>query len=111
MGTGITYGSSGALEHGHLAGGALPLLRGHHGLEDLGSNVPQLLVVGAKQDDGAVGLGVEGRGDMVEQVLDDLLHAGGRDGEVLGQRVVGPAAFGELDEFLGGGGHFVFGWW
>lgn len=62
-------------------------------------------MVGAEEDDDAVGLGVEGGGDLVEQVLDDLLDAGGGDGEVLVQGVVGPALLGEVDEVLGGGGH------
>lgn len=66
-------------------------------------------MLGAEEHDGAVGLRVEGRGDLVDQVLDDLLDAGGRDGQVLGQRVVGPALLGEVDEVLGGGGHLAGG--
>lgn len=99
-----TYRSGSSSEHGHLAGSSLKLLGGNDSLEDLGGNIPQLLVVGAEQDDDAVGLGVEGGGDMVEQVLDDLLNAGGRDGQVLGEGVVAASQLGEVDKSLGG--HF-----
>lgn len=101
--SGQTYRSGGALEHGHLAGGALPLLGRDDGLEDLGGDVPQLLVLGAEEDDDAVGLGVEGGGHLLQEGLDDLLDLVGLDGEVLGQRVVRPAVLGELDQLLGGG--------
>lgn len=100
-----TYGSSSGLEHGQLAGSAIPAVGGHNRLEDLGGDVPQLLVLGAKEDDDAVGLGVEGGGHLVEQVLDDLLHTSRCDGQVLGERVVGPASLGEVDDSLGVGGH------
>lgn len=43
-----TYSSGGTLEHGHLARGGLPLLSGDNGLENLGGNVPQLLVLGTE---------------------------------------------------------------
>lgn len=62
---------------------------------------------GAEQHDNAVGLRVEGGRDLVQQVLDDLLDAAGGDGQVLGERVVGAALLGQVDEGLGVGGHFV----
>lgn len=100
------YRSSGGLEHGHLAGGALKLFGGHDRFEDLRGNVPQLLVLCAKEDDDAVRLGVEGGRNLVEQVLDNLLDTGRGDGQVLGERVVGPTRLGEVDEGLSVGSHF-----
>lgn len=48
---------------------------------------------------------------MESRLVDDLLDAGGGDGEVLGQGVVGAAVLDELEEEIGGelGGHCV-GW-
>lgn len=106
-GGGITYRSGSSLEHAHLAASRLPLLSRNNRLEDLGSNVPQLLVVGTKEHDDAVRLRVEGRGDLVQEVLNDLLDAVLRDGQVLGQGVVAAALLGQVDQGLGVGGHFV----
>lgn len=103
---GGAYRSSSGLEHGHLAGSALKLVGGHDRLEDLSGYVPQLLVLGAKEDHDTVGLRVEGGRDLVEQVLDNLLDTGRGDGQVLGERVVGPARLGEVDEGLSIGSHF-----
>lgn len=106
-GGGPTYRSGSTLEHVHLAASRLPLLSRNNRLEDLGSNVPQLLVVGAKEHDDTVGLRVEGGGDLVQEVLNDLLDAVLRDGQVLGQGVVAAALLGQVDQGLGVGGHFV----
>ena len=43
------YGAGGALEHGHLGGGALPLVGGDDGLEDLAGNVPEAIVLVANE--------------------------------------------------------------
>lgn len=102
-----TYRSGSTLEHGHLASGRPPLLSRDNALQDLGGDVPQLLVRGAEEHDDAVGLGVEGGRDLVQQVLDDLLNAAGGDGQVLREGVVGTALLGQVDQSLGVGGHFV----
>lgn len=96
-----------ALEERELVGGGLEVLGGDDALERLRGDVPQLLVLAAKEDDGAVGLGVEGRGSVERGVLDDLVDAGGRDGEVLVEGVDGAADLGHLEEEIGGelGGH------
>lgn len=101
-----TYRSCCGLEHGHLAGGALELVGGHDGLEDLGGDVPQLLVLGAKEHNDTVRLGVEGGRNLVEELLDNLLDAGRGDGQVLGERVEGSARRSEVDEGLSIGSHF-----
>lgn len=102
-----TYSSSTTLEHGNFARGGLPLLSSDNGLEDLAGDVPQLFVVGAEQDNDAVGLGVERRRNLVQQVLDDLLNAGLGDGQVLGEWVVGTALLGQVDDSLRVGSHLV----
>lgn len=96
-----TYGSGGALEHGDLVAGGLPVLLGDDGLEDLAGDVPELLVLGAEQDDDADGLGVEGRGHVQGGLLDDLGDALLGDGQVLGQDVVGAAVLDQLDDRVG----------
>lgn len=96
-----------ALEERELVGGGLEVLGGDDALERLRGDVPQLLVLAAKEDDGAVGLGVEGRGSVQGRVLDDLVDAAGRDGEVLVEGVDGATDLGHLEEEIGGelGGH------
>lgn len=95
-------GSGGALEAGDAGGGVLPGLGGNDGLEGVRGDVPELVVLGAEQDDEAVGLGVEGRGGLEGGLLDDLLDALGSHGEVLGEGVVGAAVLGQLEEEVGG---------
>lgn len=92
-------------EHAHLLARGLELFGGHDGLEGVGGDVPQLLVVGAEEEDGAVGLRVEGRGGVLDGVGDDLLDASGGEGvrEGLGEGVVGAAVRQGFEE---GGGHF-----
>ncbi|KUI71595.1 hypothetical protein VM1G_11752 [Cytospora mali] len=72
-----------------------------HGVGDLGGDIPQLLVLGAEEDDDTVGLGVEGGGDVLEGLLDDLLDLGGGDGQVLGEGVVGAAVLDVLENDAG----------
>lgn len=103
-------GAGGALEHGHALRRVLPLVLGDDLLEGVGGDVPQLLVLGAEQDDEAVGLGVEGRGRVQGGLVDNLLDARRGDGQLLGQGVVGAAVLDELEEEVGGdlgGGHCV----
>lgn len=59
-------------------------------------------MLGAEEENGAVGLGVEGGGDIGDELAEDLLDAGGGDGEVLGEGIVGAAV---LDELEKSGGH------
>lgn len=102
-------GAGTALEERELVAGGLPVLLGDDGAESIGGDVPELVVLGAEEEDGAVGLGVEGGGDVGDELADDLLDAGGGDGEVLAEGVVGAAFLDELEE---SGGHFDgFGFW
>lgn len=70
-------------------------------------------MVGAEEDDGAVALGVEAGGDVLEGLLDDVLDALLGDGEVLAEGVVGAAVLDVLEEGASadgrGGCHFVGG--
>lgn len=107
-----TYGTSGTLEQGNLVTSGLPVLLGDNGLEDVAGNVPELLVLGAEQDDDADGLGVEGGRDVQGGLLDDLGDALLGDGQVLGQDVVGAAVLDQLNDRVGrddGGRHVGFG--
>lgn len=66
-------------------------------------------MVGAEEDDGAVALGVEARGHVLDGLLDDLLDAVlGHGDEVLAQGVVRPAVLELLEDGGGadGGRHF-----
>lgn len=95
-------GAGSALEEGQFVASGLPLVLGHDGLEGVGGDVPETVVLGAKEDNGADGLGVEGGGCSQERILDDLLDVGVGDagGEGLGEDVVGAAASGEVEEGL-----------
>lgn len=99
-----TYSASGALEESHLLGGGLKVLGRDDSLEDLGGDVPELLVLGAKEDDDAVGLGVEAAGHVEHGLFDDLLDALGADREVLAQDVVAAASLDEVEDRIGGDG-------
>lgn len=104
-------GAGGPLEHGHAVLGVLPLVVGDDGAQRRRRHVPELVVLGAQEHDGAVGLRVEGRGRVEGGFVDELLNAAGGDGEVLVQRVDGAAGLGHLDEEVGGelgGRHFYF---
>jgi len=105
----LAYRTSSGLEHGHAASGRLPLGLGDDGLEDLGGDVPELLVLGAEEDDGAVALRVEARGDVLDGLLDDLLDASGGDGQLLAERVVGAAVLDEVKDRVGVGGRHLDG--
>ena len=106
----VTYSTSSTLKHGHASSGASPAILGHNGLEGLGGDVPELLVLGAEQDNDAVALRVERRRDVLEGLLDDLVDAlRGQAAEVLGERVVGAALLDEVEDRVGrdlSGRHF-----
>lgn len=94
-------GAGGGTEHGHLVTGGLPVLGGDDGAEDVGGQVPQLLVLLAEEDDDTVGLGVEGGGGVEGGLVDDLLDALLGDGELLVKGVDGAAGLGQLEEGVG----------
>ena len=52
--------SGSGLEAGNAAGGALPALGGDDGLESVGCDVPELVVLSTVENDDTVGLRVEG---------------------------------------------------
>lgn len=95
-------GAGSAFEESQLVAGRLPLILGDDGLEGVGGDVPEAVVLGAKEDNGADGLRVEGGGCGQERILDDLLDVGVGDagGEGLGEDVVGATASGEVEEGL-----------
>lgn len=102
-------GARSALEHVHAVLGGLPLVAGDNGAKRRRRQVPELVVLCAKEDDDPVGLGVEGRRGVERRLVDELLYAVGGDGEVLVERVDGSAGLGHLQKEVGGelgGGHF-----
>lgn len=111
-----TYGSSTTLEHGHPLSGRVELVGGDDCLEDVGGDIPQLVVLSAEEDDGAVALGVERAGDVLDGLLDDLLDAVlGHGAKVLAEGVEGAAVLDEVEDRFGVdggfGGHFVLCGW
>lgn len=74
----------------------LPAVGGDDGLQDLAGGVPELVMVGVEEDDDAVGLGVEGGGDVAQGVLDDLLDALLGDGEGLVEDVMRASVLDEV---------------
>ena len=79
----------------------LKLVRGQLHLVDLHDGVPELLVLLLEHDDEAGGLRVEGAGDVLDGVGDELLDAAVRDGGFVGQLVVGAAGLDGLEQVLG----------
>lgn len=79
----------------------LELVRGQLHLVDLHDGIPQLLVLLLQHDHHAGGLRVEGAGDMLDGVGDELFDAGVGDGRLVGDLVVGTTAFGRVEEGLG----------
>lgn len=71
-----TYSAVGSLEAVDLLLGAVKLVLGSEGLEDVDDVVPELFVVLVEQDDEAGGLGVEGRRDVKEGLLNKLRDLG-----------------------------------
>ena len=99
-----TYGSITGAEASDAAASVLPLGLGDDGLQDIADNVPELVVLVLEQEHEAGGLGVEGGGDVLDELGDDLLNAGVRDGRVLVEGV-DAAAVGDGLEEVGGGSH------
>ena len=100
-------GAGAGLEASHALGGWAELGLGNDGPEDLAGDVPELVVLGAKEDEQAVALAVEGRRDVEEGLLDDLLDASSGDGaEVLVQGVDAAAILDGSEESIraAGGG-------
>ncbi len=94
-------GAGAGLEAVDLALGGGPLLGGDDGLEGLGGEVPELVVLGAEEDDDAVGLRVEGAGDVLESLGHDGLDLGGADSDLLVERIVGAAVLDQREEGVG----------
>ena len=69
-------------------------------LVDFHDGVPQRRVLGLQDDDEAGALGVEGAGDVLDGVGDELLDAGVGDGGLVGELVDGTAGFGGVEEGL-----------
>lgn len=82
----------------------LPLGLGDNGLQDIADNVPELVVLVLEQEHEAGGLGVEGGGDVLDELGEDLLDAGVGDGRGLVEGV-DAAAVGDGLEEVGGGSH------
>jgi hypothetical protein len=101
---GETNSSVGALEHVNLALGSGPSLSGDDGLQDLSVDVPELVVLSVEEEDGAGGLRVEGGGDVLDDLGDDLAEAGVGDGRLLLEGVDGAA--GREGGEVGCGRHF-----
>lgn len=75
------------------------------GLQDIADDVPELVVLVLEQEHEAGGLGVERRGDVLDELGDDLLDAVVGDGRGLVEGV-DAAAVGDGVEERGGRGHF-----
>lgn len=99
-------GAGGGLEAGVALGRGLPAVGGHDLLEDLRGDVPQLVVLGAVEDEHAVGLRVEGRGGLDQVLLHDRGDLVRGDGQLLVELVEGAAGLEGFEERgrHGGGG-------
>ena len=84
----------------------LPLSLGDDSFQDIADNVPELVVLVLEQEHEAGGLGVERRGDVLDELGEDLLDAGVGDGRGLVEGV-DAAAVGDGLEEVGGGSHGV----
>ena len=99
-----TYGSITGAEASDAAASVLPLGLGDDGLQDIADNVPELVVLVLEQEHEASGLGVEGGGDVLDELGDNLLNAGVGDGGVLVEGVDAAAVGNGLEE-AGSGSH------
>ena len=100
-GAAVTYRSVGGPEAVDLLLGAVERALGSERLEDLDNVVPELLVVLVEQDNDASRLRVEGRGDVEEGLLGELLDLRVRDGRLLVELVVCAALLDGLKDVLG----------
>lgn len=98
---GPTHGPVRLPEPHHPPLGMFELVRGQLHLVDLHDGIPQLLVLLLQHDHHASGLRVEGAGDMLDGVGDELFDAGVGDGRLVGDLVVGTTEFGRVEEGLG----------
>lgn len=101
-----TYGSVAGAEASDAVAGVLPGVLGHDGLEDVADDVPELVVLVLEQEHEAGRLGVEGGGDVLDELGDDLLNAVVGDGRGLVEGV-DAAAVGDSLEEAGVGSHCV----
>lgn len=93
-----TYSSVTGAEASDAVAGRLPLVLGHDGFEDIAHDVPELVVLVLQEEDQACGLGVEGGGDVLDEVGDDLLDAGVGDRGVLVEGVDAAAVSGGVEK-------------
>lgn len=100
----MTYGAVACAEAGDAVAGVLPGVLGDHGLEDVADDVPELVVLVLQKEDQTGGLGVEGGGNIPDEVGDDLLNAVVGDGRGLVEGV-DAAAVGQSVEEVEVGGH------
>ena len=70
-------------------------------LVDLHDGIPQLLVFFLQHHHHPRGLRVEGAGDVLDGVGDELFDAGVGNGGLVGRLVVGATGFGGVEEVLG----------
>lgn len=97
------YGSVACAEARDAVAGRLPLVLGHDGFQDVAHDVPELVVLVLEEEDQAGGLGVEGRGGVLDDVGDDLLDAGVGDRRGLVEGVDAATVGGSVEERHGGG--------
>lgn len=79
----VTHSAACSLESSSLLPGSNPLVLGHAGLQNLGHDIPQLVVLGAVQDNRPVSLRVERAGHRLHGILHDLCDLGLLDGQLL----------------------------
>ena len=72
---GTTHGTVCSTEHLEAAHGTLERFSRQYRLVDVGDHVPELGVLLVEDDDHAAGLGVEGAGDVLDGLGDELLDA------------------------------------
>lgn len=99
-----TYSSVASAEAGNAGASVLPLGLGDDGLEDVAHDVPELVVLVLEQEHEAGGLRVEGGGDVLDKLADDLFDAVVGDGGGLVEGVDAAAVGNGLEE-VGVGSH------
>lgn len=102
---GGTYSSVCGLESVQALLSALPLLIRNDASQRLLRKLPQRIMFLLDQQEHTGGLGVEGRGDVKHDLLDDILDLFIRDGGFLLQRIDRATGGDLVEEGLGFGGH------
>lgn len=102
----MTYGSVGTLEHVELLLGGTPLGLWDNWLQDIGVEVPELVVLAVGEEDDTGGLGVEGGWDLLDDLGEDLVDAGIRYWGLLLESIDGAASRNGIEESVRGS-HFV----